>query len=102
MKKLPNHLIGLFHALGVVIYCLLLSGFFLLIENASVDPPGFLGFALMLVILVFSAAVTSSLVFGYPVYLAFHGKVKKALTVLTYTFLYFLIIIAIILFVVAL
>ena len=46
--------------------------------------------ATMLVLLVFSAAVTGSLVFGYPAYLAMQKKLKAAITLLGFTFLYFL------------
>ena len=55
--------------------------------------PGYLGVFLMLVLLVFSAAVSGSLVFGLPAYLAFNKKIKEAITLLGYTlFFSFLII----------
>ncbi len=63
--------------------------------------PNILGWILMLFLLVFSAAVTGLLVFGYPVYLVLNKKIKEALKVLGYTFLYCLgIILIVILFVV--
>jgi hypothetical protein len=50
----------------------------------------------MLNLLVFSAAVTGSMVFGFPVYLALvKNKIKEALTILTFTALYALAIILI-------
>jgi hypothetical protein len=46
--------------------------------------------------LVFSAAVTGSIVFGYPAYLFFkEKKVKEPLLILAFTSLYCLIILAI-------
>jgi hypothetical protein len=80
-------LVGFLQALGVTIYCVLISGFFFLMEEMSAKP-GYFGIVLMLILLVFSAAVTGMLVFGYPVYLAMNSRIKEAVRVLVYTLLY--------------
>ena len=100
MKKIKPEIMGLLQSLGVLLYCVLLSGFFRLMEGVMPRQPGILTWVLMLFLLVFSAAITGLLVFGYPVYLALNKKVKEALKVLGYTFLYCLgIILIVVLFV---
>ena len=91
MKKLPLTLIGFLQALGVVIYCGLIS----LLFNGNFQPasPAILTSVVVLLIFVFSAAITGLLVFGYPTYLALQKKFKAALTILGYTLFYFLVII---------
>jgi len=92
-KKYNPSLIGFLQAAGVFIYCGLIAAFFFYMTKTA-SQPGFFGFFLMLALLVFSAAVTGSLVFGYPSYLALvKNRIKEALTILTYTLLYSLIII---------
>ena len=81
-------LIGLLQALGIVVYCGLIAGLLILLSKTAITPAGFLGATLMLVLLVFSAAITGSIVFGYPVYLAWNKKIKEALSLLVYTLLY--------------
>lgn len=83
-------LIGLLQALGVVVYCVLVGCFFQFMDKSSIEPPGFVGIVLILVLLVISAAITGLLVFGYAAYLAMHEKTKEALTVFAYTILYIL------------
>lgn len=96
MKKLNPSTIGFLQALGVVIYCALVVGILNLFGKIFFAPPGFWGSLLILVLLVFSAAVSGSIVFGYPAYLALNKKIKEALSILAYTLLYSLIIIIII------
>ena len=100
LKKLPLSLVAFFQSLGAIIYCGLVSGFFWYMGKAAIAPPDFWGISLMLFLLVFSAAVTGLLIFGYPAYLVLHGKIKQALKVLGYTFLFSLLIIIIILLIV--
>ena len=96
LGKSPDpSLVGLSQAIGVTLYSALIGGFFYFMEQVSAGP-GFLGIVLMLLLLVFSAAVTGSMVFGYPAYLALNKKIKEALKVLSYTLLYSLGIILII------
>jgi len=87
-------LIGFLQALGVAVYCGLIASFFFYMAKTKAEPPGFFGFFLLLALFVFSAAVTGSLVFGYPAYLALvKSKIKEALTILAYTLLFGLLII---------
>ncbi|MBL7155086.1 MAG: hypothetical protein ISS88_01085 [Candidatus Portnoybacteria bacterium] len=83
-------LIGFLQALGVIAYCALAGGFFWLADRFFTTPPGFLGIVLMLVFLVFSVAVSGTIVFGYPAYLALNQRVREALSLLIYTLLYIL------------
>lgn len=97
MKKIKPSLIGFLQAFGVIAYCILIALLFNFLSKTALQPPGILGFAAMLVILVFSAAVTGSIVFGYPAYLFFSkGKVKEPLLILAFTMLYCLIILAVV------
>lgn len=96
MNKTKLSLIGFLQALGVVIYCSLIASLFWFFKIFSETPPEFWGTVLMLTLLVFSASVTGSLVFGYSAYLVLNQRIKEALTLLAYTLLYFLGIIGII------
>ena len=92
--------VGLCQALLVSLYCGLVAIFFNFVVQALPEP-GFYGFFLILTLLVFSAAVTGSLVFGYPVYLAVvNKKAKEADAILAYTlgFLFLMILATIIFF----
>lgn len=100
MRKLNLSSIGLLQALGVFIYCALISSFFWYMGQTAAQLPNFLGLTLILALLVFSAALTGSLVFGYAAYLAFNKRTKEALLVLAHTLLYCLGILGIILIIV--
>ncbi len=93
---------GLVHALGVAAYCGLVAGFFQLGERAFGDYQGSLLIVLMLVLLVLSAAITGSLVFGYPVYLVYKGKTKLGLEILISTLVWLLVIVGVVLGIIAL
>ena len=93
MKKLNPSKIGFLQALGVAIYCALVVAVMNYFGKIFFAPPGFLGSLLILMLLVFSAAITGSIVFGYAAYLAFHKRVKEALVILCFTALYSLAII---------
>lgn len=81
-------LIGLLQAIGVIGYCVLIS-LLMNFVGKTAEPAGVLGSAAILVIVVFSAAVTGSIVFGYPAYLFFkQGKIKEPLKVLLFTMAY--------------
>ena len=87
-KKKPS-VVGLYQAIAITLYCALIALFFMYITKTAAQP-GFFGFFLLLILMVFSAAVTGSLVFGYPTYLAVvRNKIKEASTVLAFTLLYF-------------
>ncbi len=86
-KKSPAA-IGLLQAIAISTYCALIAGFFFAMSK-NTSQPGFFGFFLMLTLLVFSAAITGTLVFGYPVYLVLvKNKIKEALTILAFTLLF--------------
>lgn len=95
LEKEKLSTIGLCQALLVSLYCGLVATFFYYMSQTSHEP-GFFGFFMMLVIFVFSAAVTGSLVFGYPAYLALvKHKVSEALSILAFTLMSFMAIILI-------
>lgn len=102
MKKYNPSIIGLMQAIGVVAYCILIASFFGFFERNFSGPQGIWAPAIMLILLVFSAAVTGSIVFGYPAYLFFKEKeIKSALQILAYTLIYCLLFILIAFIVVA-
>jgi len=86
--KLPSWLIALLQAIGVLAYVALVAWFMISLE--SYTQPAYASVVMMLTLLVFSASVTGSLVFGYPVYLALHKKTKEAVKILGLTLLYIL------------
>ncbi|MFW0861985.1 MAG: hypothetical protein ACKKL6_00135 [Candidatus Komeilibacteria bacterium] len=102
LKKLSNSKIGLLQALGVTAYCLLVSQVFRLMETLQPDVPDWVAATTMLLLLVISASVVGSLVFGYAAYSLLRKDVKEALHVLGYTLLYGIGIFMIILFFVSL
>lgn len=91
LSKAHPAVIGLLQAVGVVVYCCLIGLLFWSMEIFYQAPPQIVVIPLMLVLLVFSAAVTGSLVFGYPAYLALNKQMKKALSVVGFTLLFALI-----------
>ena len=93
MNKSKLLLIGFLQALSLIIYCTLISGIFWLGENFFKGPPDFIITAFILLLFVFSAAVTGSIVFAYPVYLALNQQIKEALSIFAYTILFCLAII---------
>ncbi|NQV13787.1 MAG: hypothetical protein HQ530_05835 [Parcubacteria group bacterium] len=88
MRKLSASPAGFLQAISITAYCVLVSGLFWVLEEFFQQPPQFIAVALMLIIFVFSAAVTGTLFFGYPAYLALHQETKKALAVIAHTMLY--------------
>ena len=102
MRNRHPALIGFLQALSVALYCGLIGLFFNLAKNISPQPPEFWGTVVLLLLLVFSAAVTGLLVFGYPAFLILEREIKKALQILAHTFLFSLIIIGAVLLIIAL
>ena len=88
MKKNNLSKSGFFQALGVVAYCLLIASVLFNLEKLFITPPGFMGVTIILILLVFSATICGSIVFGYPVYLALHNRIKEAISLLAFTLLY--------------
>jgi len=98
-NKLQPSVIGFLQALAVFIYVIKVAAFIFFITQ-TLDEPGYFGIVLMLVLLVFSAGVTGTLVFGLPVYYALKNEISRAVSILIYTFLYtFAIIVATVLFI---
>jgi len=96
MKKYNPTIIGLVQAIGVILYCILIALVFTFFEKNSPMPQGIWAPAIMLTLLVFSAAVTGSIVFGYPAYLFLKEKqIKPALQILAYTLIFCLLFILI-------
>lgn len=96
MKKSNSYLIGLLQAIGVFVYCVLISGALNYLSRVFIQSPGFLGTAVILAIIVLSAAITGSIVFGYPAYLFLkYKKTKEALSILAFTLVFCLTIIII-------
>jgi len=85
-------LVGLVQSVLVAVYCALVGALIFYIADA-LPRPEFFGIFLMLVLLVFSAAVTGSLVFAYPAYLSLNKKIKESLQVLGFTLLFIFLII---------
>ena len=95
MKKMHPALLGLIQAVGVIIYVAIISGLLTLMGKIAEQPADFFAASIMLLLLVFSAAICGALVFGYPVYFLINKNVKKALATLGYTLLYFAIVLII-------
>ncbi len=92
MKKISPPLAGLLQTFGVIIYCILISLFFQYAGNYFPKSSELLISTFMLFLLVVSAGITGSMVFGYPAYLALKKDFKAAIYVLLYTLLYSVII----------
>ncbi|MFC1787969.1 hypothetical protein ACFLZY_02010 [Patescibacteria group bacterium] len=88
MKKITLFQAGLLQALGVIAYVALISLFFNILEGLSKTPHLFLVQMIMLSLLVFSAAITGVLVFGYPTFLIAKNRLKDGLLVFGYTLLF--------------
>lgn len=96
MTKLHVSSIGFLQALGVLVYCGLINGLFWwlgsgfnsytnYVSNGRYD---FLMMVVMLILMVLSVAVIGLLIFGYFAYLILNKKVREALSLLGFTFLY--------------
>ncbi len=96
LEKQKASTVGALSALATVLYCGLIALFFNFMAKSTAKP-GFFGFFLMLLLLVFSAAITGTTVFGFPVYLAVvKQKMAEALNVLAFTLLFTLVIILVV------
>ncbi len=91
-KRVDGVLVGFLQALAISIYSAIVGAFLFYIPSI-LPKPGFLGTFLLLIVFVFSAAVTGSLVFGLPTYLAINKRIKEAVSLLGYTLFYFFLII---------
>lgn len=73
-------------ALGTVIYIIIVASFmFFLQEDVAKEPDTVLAPIAMLLLFVFSAALTGTLVFGRPILWYMDGKKKEAISLISYT-----------------
>lgn len=88
--KISPSIVGLYQAAGVLAYIVLIASFFTFLGRlVEHDPPQIVAMTVMLTLLVFSAAITGTLVLGLPVYFTFaKNNVKRGLSILAYTLLY--------------
>lgn len=78
--------IGFLQALAILVYTSLIGFFLSSLGNLfGSAEPGFLGIGFFLTLLVFSAGITGSLVFGYAAYLMTQKRFLEACLVLGYT-----------------
>ncbi|MEK7581313.1 MAG: hypothetical protein AAB512_03445 [Patescibacteria group bacterium] len=93
LEKQTGSTVRLISTLSTVLYCGAIALFFNFMSKSTIKP----GFFLMLLLFIFSAAVTGTFVFGYPAYLAVaKNKIGEAINILAFTLLYSLAIILIV------
>lgn len=87
-EKTSPALIGSAQAVGVVTYTILIATVIFSLDNFESEAPEYLFVPVILSLLVLSAGLTGTLVFGLPVYFTFaKNNVKRAIAILVYTFL---------------
>jgi len=79
---------ALLDALGTAVYIILVVSFMFSLQSFASKPDNILIPMAMLMLFVFSAALTSFLVFGKPVFLFIEGKKKEAVKMISYTLLF--------------
>lgn len=75
---------GVMNALGVILYIIILVTLMFNLSSSNIEDT-ILAPIVMLMLLVFSAAFTGSLVFGLPILWYLDGKKKESLKLLMYT-----------------
>ncbi len=81
--------VGLMNALATALYIVAVAAFMYYGESVKIGKNArFLEPIAMLMLFVFSAALTGYLVFGKPALLYLDGKKKDALSLLSYTLIY--------------
>ncbi len=86
-EKTSPAIVGFFQATGVVLYTILIATLITTLGNFENRVPEFVAIPVMLSLLVLSAGLTGTLVFGLPVYFTFaKNNVKRGLSILGYTF----------------
>jgi len=86
-RKMKNNVIknALINAVLTAIYIALVAWFLFYVPRSLQSPDTFLVPMIMLSLFVFSAAVTSSFIFGRPVLWYLDGRKKEAVLLLVYT-----------------
>ncbi|MDD4995410.1 MAG: hypothetical protein PHW53_03045 [Patescibacteria group bacterium] len=77
--------IGLTSAVGEIAYVALVVLFFWLADEMTFGNMEFIGVGLFLLVFVFSAIVSGSILIVYPAVLVLRGEVKRGLTILAWT-----------------
>jgi len=84
MKEITKHV--LINSFGTAAYIVLISSFIHFIGNNFQEPENAIFTPIaMLLLFVFSAALTGFLVLGRPIIWYFNGKKKQAISLLLYT-----------------
>lgn len=78
---------GIGGGVAEIIYVLLVAFLFSNLEKLLPTPPAMFGFFFILLLFVFSAALSGLFVLGYPVYLVMQKKIKEAIMTFTATLL---------------
>ena len=87
--KISPALVGFYQAAGIVAYTVLVALVITMLDGSGINPPEIIAVPSVLTLLVLSAGITGTLVFGLPVYFTFaKNKVGRAIAILGYTFLY--------------
>lgn len=94
--KVSASLVGLCQALGVGVYTAIIAAFLYLVGQSGLQP-GYWGVVVMLVLLVLSAAITGSLVFGLAAYHALRGRTRLGFEIFAYTILYIFVFVSLVL-----
>lgn len=76
IKKLHPVIIALLQTLGIIVYTALISTFFFVMGRSNFQVHEFWTVIIILLVLVFSAAICGTIVFGYPIYFAIKKKSK--------------------------
>ena len=77
-------------ALGEIAYVLVVVLLLNELGGSMPQVPQILGMVIMLMLLVFSVALSGLFVFGYPAYLVYQRRIKEALATLLVTFISFI------------
>lgn len=79
MPLFKKILFSFLNSAAVAIYVALVAWVMHSGEKFSGEPPAIFGFAAFLLLFVLSAAIVSTLVFGWPIYLFFINEKKEAI-----------------------
>ena len=71
-------IVGLLQAVGLAAYCMLVAAFMQALVGAFPRGPSILGVTLLLLLFVFSAVISGSIVLGYPASLVLRGSIREA------------------------
>ncbi|MCX6779115.1 MAG: hypothetical protein NTU97_02700 [Candidatus Magasanikbacteria bacterium] len=72
-------LMGFLSAVALLAYVFLVALFFSFAERLMGEKPGFSGFGIFLLLLVFSASLCGTLMFGRPIYLFLNNFKKESI-----------------------